>query len=275
MTGVVRIMRKNNKLTIFLLIGAILSGAGGWYFTNQHIETEVVNYKHSFDEARAAISVVVAAHDLNIGDVVTAQNAQIRKIPRAYVHKDAILPSRFDALLNNRQLVHPVKAGEPILSVHVNKTKIEGLSSLIEKGQRAITIPVDSLDTISGFLNPGDFVDLYITLKDGERDRTVPLVENVKVLATGTDIDDGIKENSNKPVTEITLGVTPLNATKIIHGQTVGDIAVVLRRPEDQDSTFEDYVTIDNLIDIPQEAAPEPQRRATWGFELIKGGTRS
>lgn len=268
-------MRNNNKVTIVLLVGAILSGAAGWYFTNQHISSEVDGYKQSFDDSRQAIQVVVAATNLNVGDLITGQNAQVRQIPKSYVHVDSVTPNRFDAVLAGRQIIHPVRKGEPILSVHVNKVKVEGLSSLIEPGQRAITIPVDTLDTISGFLNPGDFVDLYITLKDGERDRTVPLVENVKVLATGQDIDDGIKEKNQKSVSEITLGVTPLNATKIIHGQTVGDIAVLLRRSEDETSSFEDYVTIDNLIEIPQQAAPEPQRRATWGFELIKGGTRS
>lgn len=268
-------MKNNNKLTILLLIGAVISGGLGWYFTNNYINKEVDGYKQSFDESRQSIPVVVAAKDLNIGDVVSTQNAQVRQIPKSYVHRDAVSPSRFNAVLDGRQLVHPVKVGEPILAIHVNKIKVDGLSSLLEEGQRAITIPVDSLDTISGFLNPGDHIDLYITLKDGERDRTVPLVQNVKVLATGEDIDDGIPEKNKKQAKEITLSVTPRDATKILHGQTVGDLAVLLRKPDDKNSTFEDYVTIDNLVDIPQEAAPQPEHRATWGFELIKGGTRS
>jgi len=94
------------------------------------------------------------------------------------------------------------------------------------------------------------------------------------VLATGKDIDDGIREKQKK-FSEITIGVSPLDATRVIHGQTVGDLAVLLRKSKDAESSFEDYVTIDNLIDNPQDNAPAPQRATSWGFELIKGGTRS
>ena len=268
-------MKNNNKVTILLLIGALVAGAGGWFLTQDYIDTEVSQYQRKHDQERQAISVVVAARDLNVGDVVSTQSAQIRQIPAAYLHRDSVRPNFFASKLEGRPLIHPIRAGEPILPIHVTSVKIEGLSSLLEEGQRAITIPVDSLNTISGFLNPGDNIDLYITLRDGDRDRTVPLVENVRVLATGKDIDDGIKEKNMKGYRELTLGVSPLNATKIIHAQTVGDIAVLLRKRDDDRSGFDDYVTIDNLVDIPQESAPQPQRPASWGFELIKGGTRS
>lgn len=266
--------KSSNKLTIFLLLGAVLTGGVGWFLTQDYIKTQVTTHKKSFEDSRQAVPVVVAAADLNVGDMVSAGTAQVRNIPKAYVHIDAIHPSRF-AELEGKQIMHAVKAGEPILKIHVSHVKVEGLASLLGEGQRAVTIPVDKLDTHSGFLSPGDYVDLMVTLKDGERDRTVPLMQNIRVLATGTDIDDGIEEKDQKRYGEITLGVTPLYATKLIHAQTVGDISVLLRRPEDEGSTFEDYVTIDNLIDIPQEAPPAPARRSTWGFELIRGGNRS
>ena len=266
-------MKNNNKITIMLLIGAVITGGGSWYLTENYISNQVTDYKSSFDEEREAVSVVVASRDLAIGDVLSASVASVRQVPRAYVHKDAILPSRFAAVAG-RQLLHPIKVGETILNIHINSVKVDGLASLLKEGQRAITLPVDTTDTFSGFLKPGDMIDLYITLQDGERDRTVPLIENVRVLATGGDIDDGIAEEEQN-YGEITVGVSPADATRLIHGQTVGDIAVLLRKPEDVESTYEDYVTIDNLIDLPQEAAPQPQRQSSWGFELIKGGTRS
>ncbi|OUS31239.1 Flp pilus assembly protein CpaB [Gammaproteobacteria bacterium 45_16_T64] len=266
-------MKSNNKLTIILLFGALLTGGAGWFLTQNYIDTQVTDYKSDFDDRRQAVSVVVASRNLAVGDVLSPATAQIRQIPGAYVPRDAIRPGQFGAV-EGRQLIHAIKLGEPILKIHVNAVKVDGLASLLEDGERAITIPVDTLDTMSGFLNPGDRVDLYITLKDGERDRTVPLVENVRVLATGKDIDDGISEGQKK-YNEITIGVTPLDATRVIHGQIVGDLAVLLRKSQDEGSRFDDYVTIDNLIDNPQDAAPTPQRATGWGFELIKGGTRS
>ena len=266
--------KSSNKLTIILLLGAMLTGGVGWFLTQDYIKHQVSDYKKSFDDSRAAVAVVVAARDLKIGDVISTQTARVLQIPKAYVHKAAILPQHFNSL-DGKQVMHPVNAGEPILSIHVSHAKVEGLASLLKEGERAITIPVNTLDTLSGFLEPGDYIDLMVTVKDGVRDRTVPLLQNIRVLATGKDIDDGIKEKAQNRYGEITVGVSPLHATKLIHAQTVGDIAVLLRRPEDDNSQFEDYVTIDNLVDIPQDAPPEPPRRSSWGFELIRGGNRS
>lgn len=277
-------MKTNNKLTILLLLGALISGGAGWYFTQAHIEQEKSAFQNDINRKLKAVQVVVAAVDLPAGTVISVENAVMREMPQNFIHKNAVHPNRFDAALAGRQLMHPVRAGEAILDIHVSQVKVDGLSSLLEEGQRAVTIPVTTLDINSGFLNPGDHVDVYITVKDGVRDRTVPLVENVRVLASGTNLDDGVpvsvkqnqKDNKRQQVaTELTLAVTPLGATRILHGQTVGQLAVLLRRPDDSTSSFDDYVTIDNLIDIPQEAPPAPTRKATWGFELIKGGTRS
>lgn len=267
-------MKSNNKLTILLLVGALISGGAGWYFTQSHIQHEKDTFKEQVNSRMRAVPVVVASQDLEVGSTISLENAVMREMPKDFIHKNAVHPNHFDAILAGRQLVHPVKAGEAILDIHVSKVKVDGLSSLLEDGQRAVTIPVTSLDTNSGFLNPGDFIDVYITLKDGVRDRTVPLVENVRVIAAGNDLDDGIREEKRQ-MSELTLAVTPMAATKILHGQTVGRLAVLLRRPDDAGSSLEDYVTIDNLIDIPQEAPPAPTRKATWGFELIKGGNRS
>lgn len=275
-------LKNNNKSTLFILIGSVLAGLAGWFLTDNYINQEVVTYKQTFDEERQAVDVVVSAYDLKVGDVLTLQNAQIRQVPQTYVPNDAVRPDEFSALLEGRQLKHPVNSGEPILKIHVSTVKVDGLSRLLEPGQRAITIPVDSLDTISGFLKPGDSVDVFVTVKDGAQERTAPLVQGMKVLATGQDVDDGIEEADSKDFSEVTLAVTPLQATKLIHAQSVGDIAVVLRQQEDKTVDFEDYVTLDNLVDVKQAAPappppppPPPPQKSGFGFELIRGGNRS
>lgn len=270
-------MKSNSKTSIILLICAILAGAGGWYISQQHISSEINSYKANFDAERESIDIVVADMDLAVGDTVSAQNAAVRKIPRVYVPRDAVTPDQF-AAIEGRQVINPIGKGEPILLLHLVEKKIEGIASLLKPGERAITIPVSTLDTFSGFLSPGDYIDLMITLKDGEDKRTVPLAQNLRVLATGSDLDDGVPQQQQMRFTEITLGVTPLVATRLIHAQTVGDLSLLLRRPEDQGDQFEDYVTVDNLVDIPIEskpAPPPPKNENGWEFELIKGGKRS
>ena len=272
-------MKSNNKTTIILLLCAVAAGAGGWYLSSSHINSEINQYKTKFDAERESIEVVVASTDMEVGDVISSKNASIRKIPKTYVQASAILPKQFSQI-DGRQIVNPVKRGEPLSTLHINQKRIEGLSSLLKEGERAVTIPVSTLDTFSGFLAPGDFIDLMVTLKDGDDERTVPLAQNLRVLATGSDLDDGIPNKNQRRYSEIVVGVPPLYATKLIHAQTVGDISILLRRPEDDYDRFDDYVTLDNVVDIPQEAKPEPPPESPkpkdgWGFELIKGGKRS
>ncbi len=271
-------MKSNNKTNIILLACALIAGGAGWYLSTRYISTEVASYKANFDAERKAVPVVVAEVDLNVGDVVSTTNASVREIPKSYVTGDSVAPNDFSSILEGRQIVHPVRRGDPILGMNVSQVKVNGLASLLKPGERAISIPVTTLDTISGFLNPGDFIDLMVTMKDSDQKRTVPLAQNLRVLATGSDLDDGVPEKTRGRIQEITLGVTPLVASRVIHAQTVGDIAVLLRKPEDDNSEFKEYVTIDNLVDIPvqRKAQPVPQpKQHEWGFELIKGGKRS
>lgn len=271
-------MKSNNKTNLVLLVCAVIAGVAGWYLSKSYISKEITSYKASFDSEREAVAVVVANVDLKVGDTINTTNASVRQIPKSYVPADALSPNSFSKI-DGRQVIHPVRRGDPILAFSVSQVKVEGLASLLNNGERAITIPVSSRDTFSGFMKPGDFIDLMITMKDGDQERTVPLAENLRVLATGSDLDDGVPEKKNTRVSEITLGVTPLMATRLIHAQTVGDLTVLLRKPEDTEDRFTDYVTIDNLVDIPQEQRveppPPPPKKSEWGFELIKGGKRS
>lgn len=276
-------MKSKNKSTLFILLGAVLAGIAGWYLTQSHIKSEVTVYKQSIDKEKQLVSVIVAAKKLDVGEVISLANAQSRKIPKTYVPKDAIPPAEFAQHLEGRQLKHALNPGEPILKIHVSNVKMEGLSGLLGPGERAITIPVTTKDTISGFLKPGDAIDIFVTLKDGAYERTAALLQKVKVLATGIDVDDGIAEKGQKTYNEITLAVTPLQATKLIHSQSVGDLAVLLRKHEDRSMDFDDYVTIENLLETRQSAPvpppppplPPAMAKPGGGFELIRGGNKS
>lgn len=272
-------MKSNNRTTIILLVCAVLAGAAGWYISRNYIAQEVSTYKAAFDSERKAVPVVVASVDLKVGDIISVENAAVRDIPKAFVPSTAVSPEQFASVLEGRPLVHSVRSGDPILSVNVSSVMASGLTGLLKEGERAVTIPVSTLDTFSGLLNPGDYVDLMITMKDGPEKRTVPLAQNLRVLAAGADLADGVPNKKTGRISEVTLGVTPLVATRLIHAQTVGDISLLLRKPEDQYSDFNEYVTIENLVDIPVQTKPAPPPppppKSQWGFELIKGGKRS
>ena len=258
----------SNRITLLLALGAIIAGLGGWYLTNNYINKSVTSYKKSLDKGQQMIQVVVAASDLEAGATINSANAVLRSMPSTYVHRNAIVIKDFDATIAGKQLLYSLKAGDPILQAHVSLTQFTKFSDLIPSGMRAVTISVDTISSISGFLTPGDLIDLLITLQDGPNTRTIPLLKAVKVVATGRNLDNGLPPKEG--YSNITLGVSPKNAARVIHAQTTGKITITLRTEKDLDSGYDKGVTIDNLINSKQTKPDAPKLQK--GFEIIRGG---
>lgn len=249
------------------MIGALLTGGSGWYLTRQYINKTVDTYKSQFDEGRELVAVVVAKSDLAVGEIITKDKVAVRKIPREFAHLDAVTPDRF-ALVSDRELRFPVAQGKTILPGYVVKTKKDTFASMLEPGTRALSISVDSLDNITGFLRPGDFVDLLITFAEGGAEGeagTMPLLQNVKVLATGTELGDG---RSMGDYRQITIAVPPKEASRIIHAQSMGTINFLLRSQGDHDVSFKETVSKDNLMGEKARSIVVNKR----GLEVIRGG---
>lgn len=266
---------KSNKSTILLLIGAIIAGVAGYLLTDNYINEEVADYKADIDRGQQMVNVVVANKDLQIGDIIGKETVAVRPMPREYLHNDYISPSGYSSI-EGAEVVHPLSVGDPVLSSYLSKSSILSFSDLLGKDQRAVTLPVDRLDTISGFLEPGHYIDLMITLQDGPRARTVPLLENVKIIATGGVLEGDLDQDQE--FNQITLGVSAVDATRLIHAQTVGNISVLLRGSGTDDNlSTDEYITIDNLVGGKQEiiVIEQPQVAPRIGFEVIRGGKSS
>ena len=258
----------SNRITLLLAIGALLAGLGGWYLTNNYIDKSVSQYKSTLDQGLEMTKVVVAATDLEAGITISGASAVLRDMPVSYVHANAINSSNFDTSIAGKQLLYSLKAGDPILPAHVSRTQFTKFSDLIPKGMRVVTIPVDNLSSISGFLFPGDLIDLLITIKDGPEARTVLLLKAAKVVATGNNMDNGLPPKEG--YSNITLGVTPKDAARITHAQSVGRMTVALRTESDVESGYHKGINLDNLIDLKQTRRNTPKKQQ--GFEIIRGG---
>lgn len=253
------------RLTLFLLLAALVTGAAGWYLSNRYIEDSVVSHKQKFDQGQEKVKIVVATTDLAVGISINSSNAVLRDMPQAYVHRDAIKMQDF-AMIDGRQLLYPLAAGDPILTAHVSLSEYRSFSDMIPPGMQAITIPIDSPNSISGFLAPGDSIDLLITLRDGNTSKTTRLLAATTVIATGTNIDNGL--NPKNQYNEITLGVTSLDATRVTHAMNIGKVTVILRSPEETNISKKHTITAKNLIDRKKQARPVKTKR----FEVIRGG---
>jgi pilus assembly protein CpaB len=123
------------------------------------------------------------------------------------------------------------------------------LAALIDKNMRAITVRVDDVIGVAGFLLPGNTVDILSSRKENQRAITETILKNIKVLA----VDQTAAANENEPVIvrAVTLEMTPAQAEVVVKARTEGTIQLTLRNPE----AFE-------VIEPTPKAAPPPVRVA-------------
>jgi len=250
-----------NKVTIILISGAIVSGAAAAYFTDSYINRMVEDEQTRLSRQYKPLKVVVAKQNLRVGDVLSYENLAIREVPTGFVHASAVRSENSDSVVGKR-IMQSLNAGESLLTSFLATRSGSGFSSLIEKGQRAITFPVDVVSSMSGLLRPNDKIDLMVTLKQ-KNSVTRPLLKNITILATGGIVDDEGRFNENGAYQTITISTTPMNAAKITHARNVGSVTVVLRSGKDQSKkvAVNDAVvpiTIRNLFgDKPRHVRPQ------------------
>jgi pilus assembly protein CpaB len=174
----------------------------------------------------------------------------------------------------DRAISVPVAANEPILTNKLAaKGSGEGLIALIEPGTRAISVQVNEISGVSGFIQPGTRVDVLFTRTFSNGDAaTATILQNVKVLAYGKQLDPATRldpRDTTKP-TVATLLVTQEQAEKLVLAMQRGRIQLVLRNPldEDIDEFSLPMESADLGIEEPRRPAPvqviaaPPQNRA-------------
>ncbi len=179
------------------------------------------------------VSVVVAKTDLVKGAKLSTANLAVRPIPSEYAHSGAVSPDQFDRV-DGQPLAFNAKAGEMILWSMLEGKKAPTFSARIEPGRRAITVPVDEISSISGMLEPGDLIDLMVTIDVKGKKATVPLLQTVQVMATGQRSVDDPKSGEKKTYSTVTLDTDVRQAQNVIVGRDSGRITALLRNPQDK-----------------------------------------
>jgi pilus assembly protein CpaB len=217
-------MRSNN---VIILIVAVAMGGGAAYLARNWLQAQM----------NAAYQppghIVIAAESLAYGAAVTADNVSeipwyTKTLPEgAFASKDDLLNG------GRRTVLYPLKQGEPVL-----RSKVTGpgqrasLAAVLEDGKRAVTVRVDDVRGVAGFVLPGDFVDIVMIADEVSSKRqsySDILLEHVKVLA----IDQIASEGEEKPkvAQAVTLEVTKEQAQKILLATNIGKLSLLLGRP--------------------------------------------
>lgn len=182
-------------------------------------------------------TVLVATGDLELGQAITPQMLQPVAWPSAAQPVGAFNDMK---KLEGRVVRASIYKGEPVLEPKLapEGTKA-GLDSIIKAGHRAITVKVNEVVGVAGFLAPGSFVDLLVNIKD-EREKAISRVvlERIMVLAVAQEARRP-DETKARVVNAVTLEVTPGQAEKIDLARNVGTLSLMLRNQvdtQDQDT---------------------------------------
>ncbi len=219
-----------------LLGGALTLGGGAVYLSNAVITDKMAQLEDEVKRGQRMVNVVVAKRDLERGEALTEELLAVRPMPQEYVHATAVHPDEFGTYLKQR-LVAPLKRGEVLLPVHTEGLGNGVFSSTLKKGHRALTFEVDAVNSVSGLLRPGDFIDLIYSGKSGdgnETEFTLPLLSQVQVLATDQVLSKRAEgTEAERGFATVTLEVTPEEASRIIQAKRAGSLTAVLRHPDD------------------------------------------
>lgn len=218
------------RTKIFIIL-ALAIGAGGVfaygtynYLQNVPVKTVEMPTRH----------VVVAAADLSIGAELRADDLKEVEWPASAVPIGAC-EHRTD--LVGRGVIMPVVANEPVLEAKLApKEAGAGLPTAIPSGMRAVSVRVNDVISVAGYVLPGTHVDVLTTANPTEqrRDITSKLVlSNVQVLTAGTKTEQPNDKGKAMPVTVVTLLVTPEQSERLTLASTEGKIQLSLRNPLD------------------------------------------
>ena len=254
-------------LPIFLALVVALTASFFLYkwLQRQRAPKEVVKVVES-----DAVPVVVAAVDLPWG---TKLNSEM--IKRTPYLKESLPPGYFsdsDAM-EGRVLIVSLKPNEPILESKLAPTSVTtgGVSAVIKPGMRALAVKGDKVLGISGFINPGNRVDVLVSLKHGKKNETTKIVlENVLVLATGKEIQRNDKGDPS-PVDVYTMEVTPEEGEKLTLAASKGKLQFALRNVTDAEIVLTKGATINKTLSSFRPPVPPKVRRSRAKVQVIKG----
>ena len=224
-----------------LALALVAGGAAAW-LSQRHIQARIEQLE---DDARVPlVSVIVAAADLVAGTQITTDVVAVREMPAEWASPSAVSPDEFESIAST-SLAYPVKRGEAILWAHVAPARALGFAERLIDGRRAVTIPVDEISSVSGLLQPGDVIDLYVSFEHKGNPVTVPLLQEMKVLATGRQVDATPRSTGTAEVersfSTVTLDASLEDAVKLIAARQSGAITAMLRRPGDSKPAHAEY----------------------------------
>src|SRR5262245_49419055 len=234
--------------------------------------------------------VVIAAANLDIGAELGKDDVRVIDWPEGSAPAEAF--GSVDEVVG-RGLIMPVVQNEPILPMKLaSKEAGSGLPPIIPPGFRAVSVRVNEVVGVAGYVLPGTHVDVVATVSPSAQqgDMTSKVIlTNVQVLAAGTKIDRETDKDKPIPVSVVTLLVDPEQAERLTLAASEGKIQLALRNPLDKGMPTTPGVKPAALVSTPQPARtwkprpvqtaakvePPPPAPEPVTVEIIRGDKRA
>jgi pilus assembly protein CpaB len=215
-----------NRSRLFMIGGLALALGLLVSYTvyNRLLTSSGANNEPGFD-------VAVAANDLAVGSKLEERDIRMARFPQSVIPPGAFTKK---TQIVGRGIVLPVSKGDFILPGKLAAANAgSGLPSLIPPGMRAVSVRVNDVVSVAGFVQPGSRVDVLSTGNQGANDRqTTTVLENVAVIAVGKNLERSpTGDTQNAPV--ITLLVSPDDGQRLTLASQEGRIQLALRNPLD------------------------------------------
>lgn len=240
-------MNRNTRTLIVLAVAVLMAGLAsfGVYTAVRSMPVREVEI--------ARTQAVVAARPLQVGVMVTKDDVKVVPWPAANP-----VPGSFTEIerVVNRGVVGSVSENEPLTESKLAAVGSgAGLPPTITEGMRAVSIKVNEVIGVAGFVIPGTRVDVLVTVRGDQvrESQSRVVLSNVVVLTAGTRYDQerAIKEGKPIPTTVVTLLLTPEDAEKLTLASEEGRIMLTLRNPLDTAPTVTEGAKFSVLLGKP------------------------
>ena len=278
-------MKRFFPMAVAILMGSLAIVLAHRWVTQQRQALEQERSK-LMEQYKAPIEVVVAAQDLPDGAILEPTHVRMASVPERFVQPYAV---RAPHEVMGKVVLAPIAEGEQIMTTKVRRPEEvptgTTLSGVMPKGKRAVTIAVDTLTGVGGFVRPGDLIDVLWTLKlppekgQGEGQAvTLTLFQDVPVLAIGGEMTGrptgpggsaakrrGAEGQQGTEAAQylVTMGLTPQETSFLLFAREQGRIQLSLRPRLEDGQVAVAPANINNVMTsvLGTPAAPPPEAK--------------
>ncbi|KIT16536.1 Flp pilus assembly protein CpaB [Jannaschia aquimarina] len=239
---------------IFLFL--LLAGLGLAGFAITKAQDRFAQYQAALDSTKSAIidveDVFVVKRSLRYGDVLRETDVQAVLWPKAslpsgvFPSKEAIFPPGEDG---GRTVLRAMEKGEPLLQAKVTDPGADaGVAATLTPGMRAFALRVDVMSGVSGFLRPGDRVDVYWTGNDGEEVGGITRLIHASLPLIAIDQVTDAQRNSPTIARTVTVEAPPRVVAKLAQAQATGKLTLALVGVRDDTLSEEVEATLEEIV---------------------------